>query len=54
MIEEEEKNSKKRGDDGQVPAGKDFVNKRQLDEYRTSEEYSNYEALCRGEQTVVS
>ena len=54
MIQEEETNSRKRGDDGQVPASKDFVNKRQLDEYRKSDEYSSYEALCRGEQIMVS
>lgn len=37
----------KRGDDGEV------VNKRQLDSYRSSEEYMTYEALCRGEHTQV-
>lgn len=53
IIQEEEQNSRKRGDDGQVPASNEFVNKRQLDEYRTSEEFSNYEALCRGEDTMA-
>ena len=54
MIQEEETNSRKRGDDGQVPASKDFVNKRQLDEYRQGEEFVRYEALCRGENIMVS
>ncbi|XP_052769082.1 prolyl 4-hydroxylase subunit alpha-1-like isoform X2 [Mya arenaria] len=35
--------SKKRGEDGEI------TNKRQLDEYRSGEEYMTYEALCRGE-----
>ncbi|XP_052262692.1 prolyl 4-hydroxylase subunit alpha-1-like isoform X3 [Dreissena polymorpha] len=43
MLESEEKDSRRRGDDGTV------VNKRQLDEYRSGEEYKRYEALCRGE-----
>ena len=55
IIQEEEQNSRKRGDDGQAYQPKDqFTNKRQLDEYRTSEEFANYEALCRGEETKVS
>ena len=50
IIDEEDKNSKKRGDDAPAP----FKNKRQLDEYRTSDEFTNYEALCRGEDVKVS
>lgn len=38
---------KKRGEDGEI------TNKRQLDQYRSSEEYMTYEALCRGENTKV-
>lgn len=43
----EDNNSGKRGDDGVV------INQRQLDEYRSGEEYQNYEALCRGENVKV-
>ena len=50
IIEDEDKNSKKRGDDSPAP----FSNKRPLDEYRTSKEFSDYEALCRGEELMVS
>lgn len=46
VLREEDENSK-RGDDGEV------VNKRQLDEYRSGEEYMKYEALCRGEHVQV-
>jgi len=30
------------------------VNTRPLDEYRATEEFDNYERLCRGEETIVS
>ena len=33
---------------------KPFQNKRMLDDYRSSEEFASYEALCRGEETHVS
>ena len=33
---------------------KPFQNKRILDDYRASEEFATYEALCRGEDTHVS
>ncbi|XP_060574023.1 prolyl 4-hydroxylase subunit alpha-1-like isoform X2 [Ruditapes philippinarum] len=42
MLREEDETAK-RGDDGEV------TNKRQLDEYRSGEEYMAYEALCRNE-----
>ncbi|XP_053384823.1 prolyl 4-hydroxylase subunit alpha-1-like isoform X2 [Mercenaria mercenaria] len=42
VLREEDENAK-RGDDGEV------INKRQLDEYRSGEEYMAYEALCRNE-----
>ncbi|KAL4240088.1 Prolyl 4-hydroxylase subunit alpha-1 [Mactra antiquata] len=43
LLKEEDLNTEKRGDDG------DIINNRQLDEYRSGKEYSTYEALCRGE-----
>ena len=48
MLKEDGVGEQKRGDDG------DIVNERQLDQYRKSEEYMTYEALCRGENTHVS
>lgn len=50
LIKEEEENRRK-GDEGPPPPVK---NKRILDEYRQSEEFATYEALCRGEDTHVS
>ena len=47
MLREEDETAK-RGDDGEV------TNKRQLDEYRSGEEYMAYEALCRNETIKVS
>jgi len=32
----------------------ELQNTRTLDEYRATEEFTNYERLCRGEETVVS
>merc|ERR1711976_906650 len=58
MLDDEDTASKK-GDDGDAnPEGATkgsytFRNKRQLDEYRSSDEFATYEALCRGEDTHV-
>ena len=55
MIAEEEKKKHESagGDTGEVETDV-FKNKRQLDEYRRSSDFSAYEALCRGEETHVS
>ncbi|KAL3876586.1 hypothetical protein ACJMK2_034417 [Sinanodonta woodiana] len=45
LAEEEQVN--RHGDDGTIP----IQNKRQVDNYRNSEEFVTYERLCRGEET---
>ena len=55
IIEEEEKKKLESPDAGAADNEKDTVtNKRQLDDYRKSSDFSSYEALCRGEDTHVS
>ena len=52
----EEEVQRRKGDEADltdVPA-KEIQNQRILDEYRQSEEFATYEALCRGEHTHVS
>lgn len=53
MIADEEAD-KKKGDEGDAVDSSTVVNRRQLDDYRASEEFQTYEALCRGEDIVVS
>ena len=48
----EEAAERRKGDEGDAPP--EFKNQRILDDYRASEEFMTYEALCRGEETHVS
>ena len=52
QLEERNRERGARGDTGDSP--EPFKNERLLDEYRKSDEFSRYEALCRGEDVVVS
>ncbi|KAK3598748.1 hypothetical protein CHS0354_028800 [Potamilus streckersoni] len=47
LLEEEQSQANRHGDEGDIP----IQNKRQLDDYRNSEEFVIYERLCRGEKT---
>ena len=51
MLTQQE-SGRRKGDDGTVP--EPVKNERQLDDYRASHEFQQYEALCRGETPVVS
>ena len=50
MLTQQE-SGRRKGDDGTVP--EPIKNERQLDDYRASHEFQQYEALCRGESPVV-
>jgi hypothetical protein len=52
LIRDEEEERRK-GDDGAPPIDSSVKNRRILDDYRQSEEFATYEALCRGETTHV-
>ena len=54
MIDEQEKERKK-GDEGNIEDAQKFQNNRfqnEQDQYRASQEFSTYEALCRGEKVI--
>jgi len=46
----QQESGRRKGDDGAVPEA--VKNERQLDDYRASHEFQQYEALCRGESPV--
>ena len=56
QILEQQASERGKGDDGDAPAAaaqEEFKNKRIMDEYRQSQEFAAYEALCRGEDVIV-